>query len=217
MKLNTGANEDGILQIWLDDNLVLRKTDLQYRTDTSSIDTAHLAIFPGGSDETWNMTADGYIRLSYVKWEPPVYSEFTLAEKPTDIPNFTSTGTQEYKANFQASESKPSQRSPRPPPRNFRANFQASGNEAIPVLGATATQEKTGVFEQAAAHTIALTSTAISTRKINFLTFEQSGAEAIAPFEVTTTAEKTDAAPQTICSGIHTIYATNRFSKSGKN
>lgn len=76
-------------------------------------------------------------------------------------------------------------------------DFTASGSEAMPVLRATATQEKTGVFEQAAAHTIALSITAISTKKVNFLTFEQSGAEAIALFAVTTTAERGNAAAQT--------------------
>lgn len=197
VKLNTGADPNGILQIWLNDALVLRKTDLVYRTDTSSIDTAHLAIFPGGSDETWNMTGDGYIRLPYVKWEPPVYSEFTLTEKPTDIPNFTSTGTQEFQANFTTSGEQAIPVFAVTATQEFQANFTASGNEAIPVLGAAAIQEKTGFFNQAATNTMALKITATATRKINFLTFGQSGAETIAPFAVTATAEKIEATAQT--------------------
>jgi len=66
--LNTGANPDGILKIYLDGVQVFEKRDLVYRTDESLIDTAHLAIFAGGSDATWNMSADGYIRLGYVDW-----------------------------------------------------------------------------------------------------------------------------------------------------
>jgi hypothetical protein len=74
VKLNTpgGMPEgiaDGILRIWIDDILVLDKTDMCYRTDQSQIDTAHISIFPGGSTADWNMTADGYIRLSYVQWQ----------------------------------------------------------------------------------------------------------------------------------------------------
>jgi hypothetical protein len=68
-KLNTGSDKNGILRIYIDDAQVFEKTNLIYRTDTSKIDTVHLSIFPGGSDETWNMTGDGYIRLSYVSWQ----------------------------------------------------------------------------------------------------------------------------------------------------
>jgi hypothetical protein len=67
--LNTGANPDGILKIYLDGVQVFDKRDLIYRTDESLIDTAHLAIFAGGSDASWNMTADGYIRLNYFDWK----------------------------------------------------------------------------------------------------------------------------------------------------
>jgi hypothetical protein len=67
-KLNTGSDTNGILRIYLDDVEVFSKNNLLYRTDDSKIDTVHLSIFPGGSDATWNMTADGYIRLSYVSW-----------------------------------------------------------------------------------------------------------------------------------------------------
>jgi hypothetical protein len=74
VKLNTSGGgaegiSDGILRIYLDKALVFEKTDMCYRTDQSQIDTCHLAIFPGGSTADWNMTADGYIRLSYVSWQ----------------------------------------------------------------------------------------------------------------------------------------------------
>ena len=67
--LNTGSNADGILKIYLDGVQVFEKRDLVYRTDESKIDTAHIAIFAGGSDASWNMTADGYIRLNYFDWK----------------------------------------------------------------------------------------------------------------------------------------------------
>lgn len=69
VKLNTGANADGICRIWLDDVQIMNKTNIIYRTDTSKIDTCHVSIFAGGSTPEWNMTGTGYIRLSYLKWE----------------------------------------------------------------------------------------------------------------------------------------------------
>jgi Chitobiase/beta-hexosaminidase C-terminal domain len=69
VKLNTGANLDGILRVWLDDALIFEKTNICYRTDNSKIDTAHLAIFAGGSTSDWNMTGSSYIRLSHVQWQ----------------------------------------------------------------------------------------------------------------------------------------------------
>jgi hypothetical protein len=69
IKLNTGTNADGILRIYIDNVMKFEKTNIVYRTDESKIDTAHLAIFAGGSTVDWNMTADGYIRLSYVTWQ----------------------------------------------------------------------------------------------------------------------------------------------------
>lgn len=67
-KLNTGSDANGILRIYLDGAEVMNKTNLLYRTDESKIDTAHLAVFPGGSTVDWNMTAQGYIRLSNFSW-----------------------------------------------------------------------------------------------------------------------------------------------------
>jgi hypothetical protein len=74
VKLNTSGGgaegiSDGILRIYIDNILVFEKTDMCYRTDQSQIDTCHIAVFPGGSTADWNMTADGYIRLSYVSWQ----------------------------------------------------------------------------------------------------------------------------------------------------
>ena len=66
--LNTGANPDGILKIYLDGVQVFDKRDLIYRTNDCKIDTAHIAIFAGGSDASWNMTDTGYIRLNYFDW-----------------------------------------------------------------------------------------------------------------------------------------------------
>jgi len=68
IKLNTGSDQNGILQIWLDDVQIMNKTDLCYRTDNSKIDTCHVAIFAGGSTVDWNMQGSSYIRLSYIKW-----------------------------------------------------------------------------------------------------------------------------------------------------
>lgn len=68
VKLNTGANADGILRVYLDDVQIYEKTNIRYRTDNSKIDTAHVSIFAGGDDETWSMTGASYIRLGYLNW-----------------------------------------------------------------------------------------------------------------------------------------------------
>lgn len=68
-KLNTGSDQNGILRIYLDDVQVFEKENLLYRTDDSKIDTVHISIFAGGSTPEWNMTGDGYIRLSYISWD----------------------------------------------------------------------------------------------------------------------------------------------------
>ena len=69
VKLNTGSNHNGILKIYLDDELKFEKRDIVYRTDDSKIDTAHIAVFPGGSTKDWKMTETGYIRFNWIKWE----------------------------------------------------------------------------------------------------------------------------------------------------
>lgn len=69
VKLNTGDNKDGILQIWLDDVSILYKNDLRFRTNDCQIDTCHIAVFAGGSTADWAMTDTGYIRLSYMQWQ----------------------------------------------------------------------------------------------------------------------------------------------------
>lgn len=68
VKLNTGANADGILRIYLDDVEIYAKTNIRYRTDASKIDTAHISIFAGGDDATWAMTGSSYIRLDNFRW-----------------------------------------------------------------------------------------------------------------------------------------------------
>jgi hypothetical protein len=68
VQLNTDDNEDGICRIYIDDVLAWQKENICYRVDDCKIDTAHIAIFAGGSTSDWNMTGDGYIRLSYINW-----------------------------------------------------------------------------------------------------------------------------------------------------
>ena len=69
VKLNTGANYDGILRIYIDDVLSYENTGICYRRNQCQIDTCHIAVFAGGSTVDWNMTATGYIRLSHISWQ----------------------------------------------------------------------------------------------------------------------------------------------------
>jgi hypothetical protein len=210
VKLNTGANKDGILRIWLDDTRVLNKTDLTYRTDTSKIDMAHLAIFAGGSTEDWNMTGDGYIRLSYYKWEIPVYSTFSVTENVNPIPGFTTEATQTFTISPQEYYVKEyTSKIPQFIATTIQtytefifSEFTAAENVSpIPVFVDTTTQTYTQRhldFAATATRTINnFTISAVSKRKVNFLTFNQEATEEINNFAASTTAERLDPVPQT--------------------
>jgi hypothetical protein len=68
VKLNTGSNKDGVLKIYVNGVLKFEKSNLRFRTDSSKIDTVHIANFPGGSDSTWAMQGDGYVYFDDFKW-----------------------------------------------------------------------------------------------------------------------------------------------------
>ncbi|WP_284644535.1 polysaccharide lyase [Paenibacillus silviterrae] len=68
VKLNTGNNKDGVLKIYIDGVLKFEKNNIRFRNDSSVIDTLHIANFPGGSDSTWAMTADGYVYFDDFTW-----------------------------------------------------------------------------------------------------------------------------------------------------
>jgi hypothetical protein len=55
VRINSGRNHDGVLQIWVDDHMVINRTNLVYMDEspTSRIDQVLFHSFFGGSTQTW--------------------------------------------------------------------------------------------------------------------------------------------------------------------
>ena len=61
VKLNTIGKEDGVVEVYLDGNLVHKSDDLVFRTvDTLKIDGLFFSTFFGGSDPSWASKVDVY-------------------------------------------------------------------------------------------------------------------------------------------------------------
>jgi hypothetical protein len=61
VKINTGNNNDGEVQIWINGEEALMRTDLRFVTDGSLIDTFYFSTFHGGADASWAPSVDCYI------------------------------------------------------------------------------------------------------------------------------------------------------------
>jgi hypothetical protein len=61
VKINTGNNNDGEVQIWINGEEALLRTDLRFVTDGSLIDTFYFSTFHGGADASWAPSVDCYI------------------------------------------------------------------------------------------------------------------------------------------------------------
>lgn len=65
-KVNTPGSADGIIRVWLDDALVVERTNKQYR-DNTNVKISHLYwhIFRGGSTSEWWAPTDDYIDITH--------------------------------------------------------------------------------------------------------------------------------------------------------
>jgi hypothetical protein len=62
VRMNTVGNRDGVIRGWLDGELVLERSDLEFRrTDAFAIDHYLFSTFYGGADSTWAPREDNYI------------------------------------------------------------------------------------------------------------------------------------------------------------
>ena len=60
--MNTPGSSDGIIQAWLDDELVLDRQDVRFRTTSAlKIDTLYFSTFFGGSSAVWEATKDEHV------------------------------------------------------------------------------------------------------------------------------------------------------------
>lgn len=61
VKVNTGNNNDGELQVWFDGELVLLRTDIRYRNNNQApVDHFFFSTFYGGNTPEWEPDNDGY-------------------------------------------------------------------------------------------------------------------------------------------------------------
>lgn len=71
-KMNTVGQNDGILQVWIDGNLVVDRHDYVYRT-RSDVKIGHLMwhLFRGGNTAAWAGSRDGYVEISGLEVTTP--------------------------------------------------------------------------------------------------------------------------------------------------
>lgn len=83
--MNTPGQHDGIVQAWLDGEMVLDVQDIRFREIASlQIDTLYFSTFFGGSSSIWETTKDEYV----------YYDDFVVATEFITIPgDFDENGT----------------------------------------------------------------------------------------------------------------------------
>lgn len=71
--MNTPGKNDGIIQSWLDGELVLDRRDIRFRdTNTFSIDQLYFSTFFGGDDPSWAPS----------KNETVLFDDFNVSTRP---------------------------------------------------------------------------------------------------------------------------------------
>ncbi len=75
IKVNTGNNNDGELQVWFDGELVLLRTDIRYRNnDRAPVDHFFFSTFHGGNTSEWapDVTSHAYFDNMRIGTDPDV-------------------------------------------------------------------------------------------------------------------------------------------------
>ena len=71
VKVNTPDQKDGILQVWVDGELVLDRSDIRYRNITGAqVDIFYFSTFHGGSNKTWSPRVDSYALFDNFRIHP---------------------------------------------------------------------------------------------------------------------------------------------------
>lgn len=67
IKLNTGNNANGVLQVWVNGSQKINRTNIRYMNNsTKRIDTFYFSTFHGGSDSTWAPSSTVYARFDNI-------------------------------------------------------------------------------------------------------------------------------------------------------
>ena len=74
VRINSGNNNDGEVQLWINGEEALLRTDIRFVNNGNLVDTFYFSTFHGGADSSWSPSVDCYIwyddlRIFYVEEE----------------------------------------------------------------------------------------------------------------------------------------------------
>jgi hypothetical protein len=75
VKVNTGSNHDGEVEVWLNEQPALLVTGVEFVTNGDKVDNFYFSTFHGGNDVSWAPTIDSYT------W----FDEIKISTNPADI------------------------------------------------------------------------------------------------------------------------------------
>ncbi len=87
VKVNTGTNHDGEVELWINEQPALLVTGIEFVTNGDQVDNLYFSTFHGGSDATWAPAVDSYT------W----FDEIKISTNPTDV--FSTTGLATFQKN----------------------------------------------------------------------------------------------------------------------
>jgi hypothetical protein len=85
VKVNTGSNHDGEVELWINEEQALLTTGIQFVSNGDKVDNLYFSTFHGGGDANWSPSVDCYT------W----FDEIKIAATAEDV--FTATGLQKTK------------------------------------------------------------------------------------------------------------------------
>ncbi len=94
VKVNTGTNHDGEVEVWVNEQPALLVTGLQFVSNGDQVDNLYFSTFHGGSNVNWAPTVDSYIWFDEIKistnpadvFSPLSISNFGLAPSSDEKP-----------------------------------------------------------------------------------------------------------------------------------
>jgi hypothetical protein len=75
VKVNTGTNHDGEVELWINEQPALLKTGIQFVSNGDQVDNLYFSTFHGGSNAGWGPTVDSYT------W----FDDIKISTNPSDI------------------------------------------------------------------------------------------------------------------------------------
>lgn len=68
VSMNTPGKRDGTLRVWIDEKLLVERTDMEWRTvDSFGVDGLYLETFHGGGDKSWAPTKPCWVEFAEMK------------------------------------------------------------------------------------------------------------------------------------------------------